>query len=587
MVCFEARVFIDGAHVAYVALSSNPNGSTDQNSSSRLMDPQGYFPHLLGTGHSATAKGVTLACAQEICGRKQTPSPRSEVTADEIVQKQTETAHANHSSGRRSTRNSYTKRTGVPLRPLAVSKSPLPRVLFIEAPRDHSSEPEILSTFPSSMRHKVRTALTFCTNFSHVTRADILENCGIAWPSRSIWLPPVANAYRMTSPLKHNQLVVNEDLHTHSPRRRGNSINNSNHGSCDPTDFANGAAISGRQMAPLPHPALSSVPRNHAWEATPVGTMPDPFTEGGGHGRRRQHRSTEDSDISMPDYSGNAQPHVPTYQESTDPYKGAIPRQSRLPAVSPSVDPYYDEMLHISASSNHRVNPISAAFPSPGLAPPANTRNNSAANSPPVASTVMAAVAANQPNGGMNTARDDQLHLLAYVGQLGGPRGVTRVAEIIDVESPAKSRSASVMGHQFPDELSGRKDRVRDQGKASSNSPTLVGDCSNAARPTSSSGTTIRCSSNTPKENAAPASSTKRARGSPPNRRASEGKRKRASAASGEGQKTEALTSPRKRVMAMVESIEEERGDAKVATEGIARTRGRRGQVEPDDDGTS
>ena len=190
-----------------------------------------------------------------------------------------------------------------------------------------------------------------------------------------MWLPSVAKTYGVPSPLKQNQLMlVDPELHAHSPRRRGDPGTPGKYGSIDFPHLPSWRAGNVRHMPPPPIPR-AQIASTKAIHPAMLGATPDPFVD------RRSQKRSDDSDVSMPDYQQSVPP--PAYHELPDASGRGLPRRPRAPIIPPNENSMFDDLAHMIDSPRH-IGPLPSPSLAPGLAPPTNTRNNSAANSPPV-----------------------------------------------------------------------------------------------------------------------------------------------------------------------------------------------------------
>ena len=196
-----------------------------------------------------------------------------------------------------------------------------------------------------------------------------------------MWADALARTYADGSPVRQNQLAVDPELHSHSPRRRGNGKHE-----CDSTCPSMNPS-NGRLMPPPPVPINGSAFRSRTWETHPMGGLPDPFISD-----RRSRNKTDDSDVSMPDFQPTPAPpptyeasgRPPSYHELAGANYGPLGRP-RAPALTPYDQPF-DQYVSVTEGQLR-----GGHLPLSGVHPPANTRNNSAANSPPGAAMMTAA----------------------------------------------------------------------------------------------------------------------------------------------------------------------------------------------------
>lgn len=263
--------------------------------------------------------------------------------------------------------------------------------------------------------------------------AEILESSGIAWPNAGMWYQPSRPTYHPASPAKLDMASEDVDLHAHSPRHRTDSMagieerlgykmpmQTSVYGSTPVPAQVQPTSISGIQPE-------SCAP---AWNS--IIPMPDPFVESGrrsGQGHFAE-RSTA-SDLSMPDYS-----HSITPASSRNATNG-LATQTRSATTVQHRGSLFDDFIPIFSSRNDGVS---------GLVAPANSRVNSAANTPQVPSRPSAAAEARAASYGHERSR---------------------AISITTKDPPPKARETSdvSMHSQFSDQPAGMKDAA--EGKHS------------------------------------------------------------------------------------------------------------------------
>jgi len=230
--------------------------------------------------------------------------------------------------------------------------------------------------------------------------ADILENCGIAWPNPGMWWQGQPQFNGSSSPGKE---LADREAHTHSPRRREASMKMA------------GAQLES-SMAPPPMPSdlriqeafrIRGLHKNDPFWSQ-HSQMHDPFVGSAEYNnfynKMTSRSSSGSGDVSMPDTSryGSSIHDVPMhdYQRSLSPasnYRSyPMPDTSRLQsqAASRNVsgypntgvrEPRLGVMLQ-GPEDNSQFNDMIASL-SPritsGISAPSNTRVSSAANTPP------------------------------------------------------------------------------------------------------------------------------------------------------------------------------------------------------------
>lgn len=231
--------------------------------------------------------------------------------------------------------------------------------------------------------------------------ADILENCGIAWPNPGMWWQGQPQFSGVSSPAKD---VADREAHAHSPRRREASMK-----------MARAAQLES-SMAPPPMPsnlrAQDAFQNRRTYNRDPFwaqyGQRDDPFIGSAGSNsfcNKMTSRNTSSSgDVSMPDTSryGSSNTDVPIhdYQQSLSPtssYRSyAMVDASRLhsQAASRSVSGYPISVLKEhrlgvtlqgQEDNSHFNDDYTSMSPrvASGISAPSNTRVSSAANTPP------------------------------------------------------------------------------------------------------------------------------------------------------------------------------------------------------------
>ncbi len=230
--------------------------------------------------------------------------------------------------------------------------------------------------------------------------ADILENCGLAWPNPGMWWQGQPQVHGVSSPVKE---LADREAHAHSPRRREASIK-----------MARAHLESSMAPPPVPSDLTTQEPlRNRGlynkdpfWSQHAQGY--DPFIGGAGHNsfyNRMTSRHTSGSgDMSMPDTSryGSSTSDVPMhdYQRSFSPVSSyrsnPMPDVSRQNSLAPSrnISNYPNACMNeprlgttlLGQEDNSQFDDMTASM-SPrvasGISAPSNTRASSAANTPP------------------------------------------------------------------------------------------------------------------------------------------------------------------------------------------------------------
>ena len=396
-----------------------------------------------------------------------------------------------------------------------------------------------------------------------------------------MWLH-IPDIYNGTSPHKQLQ-VLGPELHAHSPRRRSESFANGhgNYVRWEGPHVAPMATITGHTMPPPPLPINGDRSQGQAWDPTTMGAVQDPFLDP--HSRRNGVRGSNDSDVSMPDYIGTPRSQPPPYHELPDMSNRVIGlRRPRAPTILPNNDPAFDDLVRMM-DSPHRIMPL----PAPGLMPPTNTRVNSASNSPPAPPNFMpdgrpqTAIGSDRPR--IFSAGNPQIG--SFFSRVGMPRhdsdvtmrSVPRGSDSVDAE-PLHLQRTTAPPNRSVGGINGRENgaHVHDYaGNATAEEgPTAV-------RSTSSG--TLRAST-TPKDTAAPTPALAPVATSGERKGSGEVKRKRATPRKrGEGPSPRKIsrTEESRDVAAVAEPAradEDEmgKGEMRVASEGIARSRGRR-----------
>ena len=261
-----------------------------------------------------------------------------------------------------------------------------------------------LSRSPFSMLHYVRWNLSTLATYAE-TNADILENCGIAWPNQGLFFQAAQQSNNVASP--HTQ-AADPDTHAHSPRRRKASLV-APHAKFDPTVGSLPTPLHGFR-----HPRLQN--DDPFWGQQ--GPTSDPFISGANpynHRNPWSRSTTASGDISMKDRS---RPTSDSYDEPmpdvTRPSSAANSRRSHpMPdcsrpqslassrqvswytgedstTVKVSHLHYVEENAEIEEQVSESLFDGLIARMSPrdfsansGISAPSNTRVNSAANTPP------------------------------------------------------------------------------------------------------------------------------------------------------------------------------------------------------------
>ncbi|MCJ1245849.1 hypothetical protein MMC30_003053 [Trapelia coarctata] len=225
---------------------------------------------------------------------------------------------------------------------------------------------------------KVKNLVSF--SFQHAPQ-QILESSGIAWPNAGMWYQPSRPTYHPASPAKRDTPTEDVDLHAHSPRHRTDSMGgiderlgykmpmqSSMYGSTQMPANAQGTSISATQPDG----------RTPVWGS--VMPMPDPFVESGRRfGRGHYGERSNESDLSMPDYSHSITPA--SSRNATDDF----PTQIRSATTIQYRGAAFDDLIPIFSSRNDGMS---------GVVAPANTRVSSAANTPQIQSRPSAAAEA-------------------------------------------------------------------------------------------------------------------------------------------------------------------------------------------------
>ena len=180
----------------------------------------------------------------------------------------------------------------------------------------------------------------------------VLENVGIAWPNKAMWLPSSQNCF---SPKNINTDDIDPDLHAHSPHRHRvwSSIEQS--GLPFPSAYG---SDNNRIMRPPPVPPNFYQGHDNSWENQ--GMINNHFLS------RRSKNLTDKSDVSMSDYS------PPLHPKNNNRNAVAPETQSKLSvtfAESDTTTPAFSRLLD-SPTSRYD-----------GLAAPTNTRANSITDS--------------------------------------------------------------------------------------------------------------------------------------------------------------------------------------------------------------
>ena len=398
-----------------------------------------------------------------------------------------------------------------------------------------------------------------------------------------MWLQ-VPNIYNGISPQKHNH-GLGPNLHAHSPRRRSESFIQANGNyirweGLDIAPMATMATMTGHAMPPPALPINGDRSQGRPWEPT-MGAAQDPFLDS--RSRRNGIRGSNDTDVSMPDYAATPRSQAPAYHDLPDTNSRVLgPRRPHAPTILPNNDPAFDDLVRMM-DSPHRV----MSLPSPGLMPPTNTRNNSASNSPPVPLSYTSDghpqytsnadrhrfFSAGHPQMGNFLPRASLPRHDSDVTMRSAPRG----SDSTGAAPLHLNRSTAALTHAV-DGNSGRENTVNGHDSTTATAAQEVPTLTNSA-----SSTTLRASTS-PKEAAASTPVFNHATAAEVQKGSGEVKRKRATPRKrGEGPSPRKISKTQASldVAAVADPTASGEGDAgkgetRVASEGIARSRGRR-----------
>jgi len=256
--------------------------------------------------------------------------------------------------------------------------------------------------------------------------AEILESSGIAWPNAGMWYQPSRPTYHPASPVKLDTPSEDIDLHAHSPRHRTDSIAGIEERLGYKIPMQTTMYGSTQVPASVHQTSMSPIqPDDRAPTWNSIMPMPDPFVESGrrfGQGHSAE-RSTV-SDLSMPDYSHSITP-ASSRNTTSD-----LPTQTRSATTVQYRGTPFDDFIPMFNSRNDGVS---------GLVAPANSRVNSATNTPQVPSRPSAAAEARAASYGYERSR---------------------AISITTKDPPPKARETSdvSMRSQFSDQPAGMKD---------------------------------------------------------------------------------------------------------------------------------
>ncbi|MCJ1378895.1 hypothetical protein MMC17_001994 [Xylographa soralifera] len=202
--------------------------------------------------------------------------------------------------------------------------------------------------------------------------AEVLENCGIAWPNAGMWYQSPHPMYNVASPVKKEPLSETIDLHAHSPRRHQESMASlqgklASKISLPPNISKVMQSPAGMQPSALQEINLQS--RAAAWNS--LTQMPDPFIEGSRTFMQNHYpsRLNNKSDVSMPDYSRSITP------ASSRNLTSEIPTHVRPSNTMQNQEAFFSDILPLFNTCENELS---------GVIAPTNTRVSSAANTPPI-----------------------------------------------------------------------------------------------------------------------------------------------------------------------------------------------------------
>ena len=240
-----------------------------------------------------------------------------------------------------------------------------------------------------------------------------------------MWYQPSHPIYNVASPVKQEFSNDEADLHTHSPRRRADSMTGI--GDKMARKLPPQASSYRSMQPPLMMPPSVMQDFHHdsqaaAWNS--LTQMPDPFVEGGqGYTQAYTTARSQKSDQSMPDYSRSITPA--SSRNATDSFSNTVKPLNTLQ----NHDSIFNDLLpifHPDDSSN-------------GVAAPANTRISSAANTPPIPSRP--SVAAEARAASYNLGRSRAVSITTKDGHL-------RTRETSDVSMQSRfSEEQATMKH--------------------------------------------------------------------------------------------------------------------------------------------
>ena len=250
----------------------------------------------------------------------------------------------------------------------------------------------------------VRSIQALQTTIANI-HADILENCGIAWPNQGLYFQAAQQFHNVSSPRTQ---AADPDTHAHSPRRRNASMANA---------YTKLNPATGRLPAPLPRFRPPGLQNDDPFWSQHAPTFDSFYSGAISHKFRnpRSHSTATSADISMndrsrstPDSHDEPMPDVtrpPSLANSRRSYP--MPDYSRPQSLvsSRQVSWYTGEdsaAMKVSHLNNEddmagideqvsdslfndlmtRLSPRDFSANS-GISAPSNTRVNSAANTPP------------------------------------------------------------------------------------------------------------------------------------------------------------------------------------------------------------